>query len=177
MSYCDWHKLSLKSCQDFDLLAPNKYEYDRIGLNGRLDTIQAAVLLEKLKIFNVELQKRQKIANNYIKKFKTLKTNIILPAVLSYVKSSWAQFTIKLPPNLNRKDFQTKMKERNIPTAIYYPIPIHFQKPYKKYPISTDNLKNTIKLSECVISLPMHPYLSEKDIEYISQTVHQITNI
>ena len=66
------------------------------------------------------------------------------------------------------------MKEKNIPTAIYYPIPLHFQKPYKNFPTSSDQLINTVFLSNCVISLPMHPYLSLDDINYITQSVHEI---
>ena len=68
------------------------------------------------------------------------------------------------------------MKEKGIPTAIYYPIPIHLQKPYKKFPISSDKLVNTNRLSKCVISLPMHPYLSFEKIDYISKVAHDIIN-
>ena len=125
----------------------NKYEYDRIGMNGRMDTIQAAILLEKLTIFKSELLKREKIAKQYIERFVTLNTSIELPKILENTNSSWAQFTIKLPLNCDRDDFQIKMKEKGIPTAIYYPIPIHCQKPYKKFPISSDNLQNTNLLS------------------------------
>ena len=154
----------------------NKYEYDRIGMNGRIDTIQAAILIEKLKIFKSELVKRDELANYYKKQFLDLKTNIELPEIIIGATSSWAQFTIKLPANCNRENFQIKMKEKEIPTAIYYPIPIHFQKPYKKFPISSDNLKNTNFLSKSVISLPMHPYLTYKNIEYISNVAHDIIN-
>ena len=152
----------------------NKYEYDRIGMNGRMDTIQAAILLEKLTIFKSELLKREKIATQYIERFLELKTNIKLPKTLENTTSSWAQFTIKLPSNCNREKFQNLMKEKKIPTAIYYPIPIHCQIPYKNFPISPDDLKNTMNLSKSVISLPMHPYLSQKNVEYISNTVDEI---
>ena len=152
----------------------NKYEYDRIGMNGRMDTIQAAILLEKLTIFKSELIKREKIANQYIERFLTLNTEIKLPKLLKNTNSSWAQFTIQLPMSCDRTNFQTLMKERNIPTAIYYPIPVHCQAPYKNFPISPDNLENTMKLSNCVISLPMHPYLSPENIDYISNSVDEI---
>ena len=155
-------------------MGKNKYEYDRIGMNGRIDTIQAAILLEKLKILKSELLKREKIADQYIKKFLTLNTNIQLPKLIKNTTSSWAQFTIQLPLNCDREKFQNLMKEKNIPTAIYYPIPIHCQTPYKNFPISPDNLKNTIELSKRVISLPMHPYLSSKNIDYISNSVDKI---
>ena len=152
----------------------NKYEYDRIGMNGRIDTIQAAILLEKLRIFKSELTKREEIAKYYIEKFLRLGTNITLPKIIKNTNSSWAQFTIQLPLSCNREKFQSLMKEKQIPTAIYYPIPIHCQAPYKNFPVSPDNLKNTMKLSNCVISLPMHPYLSPKNIDYISTTVDEI---
>ena len=152
----------------------NKYEYDRIGMNGRIDTIQAAILLEKLTIFETELSKRERIAKNYIKRFLALGTNIKLPKIIKKTNSSWAQFTIQLPSNCNREKFQSLMRKKNIPTAIYYPIPIHCQAPYQNFPISPDNLKNTMELSNRVISLPMHPYLSPKNVDYISITVDEI---
>ena len=157
-------------------MGSSKYEYERIGMNGRIDTIQAAILIEKLKIFKSELTKRDELAQFYKKQFLDLDTNIELPKVILGAKSSWAQFTIKLPKNSDREYFQIKMKEKKIPTAIYYPIPIHCQKPYKKFPISSDNLTNTDILSKCVISLPMHPYLSFENIEYISKVAHEIIN-
>ena len=157
-------------------MGSNKYEYERIGMNGRMDTIQAAILIEKLKIFKSELIIRDELAKYYKKQFLYLNTNIELPKVISEATSSWAQFTIKLPPNCDRERFQIKMKEKGIPTAIYYPIPIHRQKPYKKFPISSDNLRNTNHLSKCVISLPMHPYLSFENIDYISKVAHGIVN-
>ena len=105
-----------------------------------------------------------------------MNTNIKLPEIIPNTKSSWAQFTIQLPESCNRTELQVRMKNKNIPTAIYYPIPIHCQTPYKNFPISSDNLKNTNVLSNNVISLPMHPYLTEKNIEYITQTLHDIIN-
>ena len=157
-------------------MGSDKYKYERIGLNGRIDTIQAAILLEKLKIFKSEIIKRNKIAENYKKIFKKLNTNIKLPKVLPKTRSTWAQFTIQLPEGCNRDELQVKMKDKNIPTAIYYPIPIHCQIPYKSFPTSSDNLKKTNILSNNVISLPMHPYLTTKNIEYIAQSLHDILN-
>ena len=97
-----------------------------------------------------------------------------LPKLTNNTNSSWAQFTIQLPLNCNREKFQSLMRQKNIPTAIYYPIPIHYQSPYQNFPISPDNLKNTIELSNRVISLPMHPYLSQKNVDYISITADEI---
>ena len=157
-------------------MGSDKYKYERIGLNGRIDTIQAAILLEKLKIFKSEIIKRNKIAEKYKKIFKTLNTNIKLPRVLPKTRSTWAQFTIQLPEGCNRDELQVKMKDKNIPTAIYYPIPIHCQIPYKSFPTSSDNLKITNILSNNVISLPMHPYLTTKNIEHIALSLHDILN-
>ena len=95
-----------------------------------------------------------------------------MPTVIPDATSSWAQFTIQLPIKFDRTKFQTKMKEKNIPIAIYYPIPLHEQKPYKKYLLSNDNLKNTVYLSKHVMSLPMHPYLKENEIIYISKNIN-----
>ena len=155
-------------------MSKNKYKYERIGINGRMDSIQAAVLIEKLLIFKKELVERQKIADNYKKYFKELNTKIILPKIIEKAKSSWAQFTIIIPKNLNRDFLQKKLLKKGIPTAIYYPIPLHKQKPYKNFPIPSTGLKSTDFLSKNVISLPMHPYLTLKDIKYITLNVHNI---
>ena len=101
-------------------MGSNKYEYDRIGMNGRIDTIQAAILIEKLKIFKSELIKRGQLAEYYKRQFLDLGTNIKLPKVISGATSSWAQFTIRLPLNCDREDFQLKMKEIIINVIEYY---------------------------------------------------------
>ena len=155
-------------------MGKNRYIYERIGINGRMDTIQAAILIEKLSIFKNELIKRQKIADLYFKYFKKLNTNITLPKILSYVKSNWAQFTVVLPKTINRELLQKQMLLKNIPTAIYYPIPLHKQKPYKQYPVSIEGLKNTNYLSNNVLSLPIHPYLKQKEIEYITYNLDKM---
>ena len=157
-------------------MGKNRYEYERLGINGRIDTIQATILIEKLNIFNKELIKRELVAKEYKKNFADLNTNIQLPAIIPGATSTWAQFTIILPEKINRDLFQKKLSSKNIPTAIYYAKPLHKQKPYKFYPISIDKLKNTEYLSKNVISLPMHPYLSKKEISYICENVHNIIN-
>ncbi len=153
-------------------MGKNRYEYDRIGMNARMSTIQAAVLLEKLEIFPSELRERQVVANNYHKHLNGLKLNIKLPLLKSNFESSWAQYTIILPDNINRSKLQEELKSKNIPTAIYYPIPLNEHDPYKNYPVSNNGLANTIYLSQNVLSLPMHPYLTENDIINISKSIH-----
>ena len=154
-------------------MGKNRYEYDRIGMNARISTIQAAVLLEKLEIFPSELRKRQDVANNYNKYLNDLKLNIKLPLIKNKCVSSWAQYTIILPENIDRSKLQEELKSKDIPTAIYYPIPLNEQEPYKNFPISKNGLANTNYLAQNVISLPMHPYLTEDDIINISKNIHK----
>ena len=154
----------------------NRYEYDRIGMNARMSTIQAAILLEKLAIFPDELKKRQQVADYYNACLKKLDLGLQLPTLKKNVKSSWAQYTIILPKNIDRSLLQETLKLRNIPTAVYYPIPLNEHKPYKDYPVSKAGLKITYELSKNVLSLPMHPYLKRKDINYISNNIGEAIN-
>ena len=154
-------------------MGKSRYEYDRIGMNARISTIQAAILLEKLEIFPSELNKRQAVANNYYKHLNDLNLKIKLPLLKSKFISSWAQYTIILPDNINRDKLQESLKFKDIPTAVYYPIPLNEHKPYKNYPVSKSGLINTNYLARNVLSLPMHPYLSEDDIIYISKNIYE----
>ena len=154
-------------------MGKSRYEYDRIGMNARISTIQAAILLEKLEIFPSELNKRQAVANNYYKHLNDLNLKIKLPLLKSKFISSWAQYTIILPDNINRDKLQESLKFKDIPTAVYYPIPLNEHKPYKDYPVSKSGLINTNYLARNVLSLPMHPYLSEDDIIYISKNIYE----
>ncbi len=154
-------------------MGKNRYEYDRIGMNARISTIQAAILLEKLEIFPSELSKRQDVANNYNKHLNDLKLNIKLPLIKNECVSSWAQYTIILPENIDRSKLQEELKSNDIPTAIYYPIPLNEHEPYKNFPISKSGLANTNYLARNVLSLPMHPYLTEDDIINISKNIHK----
>ena len=154
-------------------MGKNRYEYDRIGMNARISTIQAAILLEKLEIFPSELRKRQEVANNYNKHLNDLKLNIKLPLIKNKCVSSWAQYTIILPENIDRSKLQEELKSKGIPTAIYYPIPLNEHEPYKNFPISKSGIANTNYLARNVLSLPMHPYLTEDDIINISKNIHE----
>ena len=158
-------------------MGKNRYEYDRIGMNARISTIQAAILLEKLEIFPSELRKRQDVANNYNKYLNDLKLNIKLPLIKNKCVSSWAQYTIILPENIDRSKLQEELKSKDIPTAIYYPIPLNEHEPYKNFPISKSGLANTNYLARNVLSLPMHPYLTEDDIINISKNIHEAFKI
>ena len=158
-------------------MGKNRYEYDRIGMNARISTIQAAILLEKLEIFPSELRKRQDVANKYNKHLNDLKLNIKLPLIKNKCVSSWAQYTIILPENIDRSKLQEELKSKDIPTAIYYPIPLNEHEPYKNFPISKSGLANTNYLARNVLSLPMHPYLTEYDIINISKNIHEAFKI
>jgi dTDP-4-amino-4,6-dideoxygalactose transaminase len=153
-------------------MGKKRYEYDRIGMNARMSSLQAAILLEKLEIFPEELKKRQVVANNYNKYLNSLNLGIKVPKINDNFKSSWAQYTILLPENFNRDKLQEYLKSKNIPTAVYYPIPLNEHKPYNKYPVSKSGLDVTYYLSKNVLSLPMHPYLKEDEIIYISDNIN-----
>lgn len=141
----------------------HKYEHVRIGVTGRLDTIQAAILIEKLKIFPDEIAKRNVIAKRYN---DALQNACIVPHVPDGLISTWAQYTIRVT-NGRRDEVADKLKGAGIPTAIYYPKPLHRQTAYKHYPAAGGNLPVTDQLCDEVLSLPMHPYLDEETQERI----------
>ena len=154
-------------------MGKSRYEYDRIGMNARMSTIQAAILLEKLEIFPDEINKRQEVVDSYNKHLSKVDLGLKLPYLKDKFKSSWAQYTVVLPDDINRELLQEKLKLKNVPTAIYYPIPLNDHKPYNHFPVSKAGLETTYKLSKTVLSLPMHPYLQEKDIVYITQSISE----
>ena len=131
----------------------DRYEHVRIGLNSRLDTIQAAILIEKLKIFDDEIEKRNVVAKRYNDAFAN-SNRIVTPRVIGGAVSSWAQYTLQVE---NRAEFQAGLKERGVPSAVYYPIPLSKQKAYAHYPAAPTPVSEA--LSQRVVSLPMHPYL------------------
>ena len=131
----------------------DRYEHVRIGMTSRLDTIQAAVLREKLRVFPEEIERRDEIALRYSSVFRDI-SGVKIPEVVQNARSVWAQYTLRVK---NRQILQNYLKEQGIPTAIYYPIPLNRQLPYREYPSAPTPV--TEKLSSEVISLPMHPYL------------------
>jgi len=131
----------------------DRYEHVRIGLNSRLDTIQAAILIEKLKIFQDEIDARNAVARRYNEAFKG-SIRIVAPHVVEGAVSTWAQYTLKVE---NRAKFQADLKAAGVPTAVYYPIPLSKQKAYAHFPGAPTPVSEA--LSQKVVSLPMHPYL------------------
>jgi len=146
----------------------DKYENIRIGINGRLDTIQAAILLEKLKIFPEELELRNEVANKYSLKLKNVVKTPTIPE--GYI-SSWAQYSVLLENVELRDKFQSHLKEKGIPTAIYYPIPLHLQKAFSYLAYKEGDFPVSEDISKRIVSLPMHPYLKDEDIDFISGVV------
>ena len=141
-------------------------DHEQIGLNSRLDTIQAAILLEKLKIFPDEIKARNQIADRYT---KALKSNILrTPKVINGGVSTWAQYAIEVP---NRDDVMAGMRAANIPVAAYYPLPTHLQTAYKDYPISPDGLPYTMAAKDVIMALPMHAYLKPEDQDIVIETL------
>ncbi len=132
----------------------DKYDNVRVGLNSRLDTIQAAILLPKLEVFADEIETRNVVAKRYSDGLRGAALRV--PVVMDGVVSTWAQYTIEVP---NPVDFADKLREKNIPTARYYPKPVHMQTAYKHFPSGAGGMAHTEDCLETVISLPMHPYL------------------
>jgi len=141
----------------------DKYDNVRIGMNGRMDTIQAAVLIEKLKIFPDEIVARDRIARRYS---AALEKHCIVPRVPDGLASVWAQYTVRIPGG-RRDAVAAALKAEGIPTAIYYLKPMHRQTAYRHYPVAGNGLPVSDALAGEVLSLPMHPYLSESDQDRI----------
>jgi dTDP-4-amino-4,6-dideoxygalactose transaminase len=133
----------------------DKYDNVRIGLASRLDTMQAAILIEKLKIFPDEIDARNATARRYN---EGLSDVAIVPAVPPGMTSVWAQYTIRVQGG-RRDALAAELKAERIPTAIYYPIPLHRQQAYKQYPVGKGGVAVSDQLADEVISLPMHAYL------------------
>ncbi len=135
-----------------------RYKHKYIGIGGRLDTIQAAILLAKLPNFKKELKDRQRVADRYTNGLE------ITPSIKLNRKSAWAQYTLRVK---NRDILQLKLKENGIPTSVFYPIPLHLQECFKYLNYKHNNFPESEKASNEVISLPMNPYLTDDQIEYI----------
>jgi dTDP-4-amino-4,6-dideoxygalactose transaminase len=133
----------------------DKYDASRIGITGRLDSIQAAVLIEKLKIFPEEIAARERAAARYSERLADVAT---VPHVGNESTSVWAQYTIRLTPG-RRDGLAAALKARGIPTAIYYRKPLHRQEAYRRFPVADGGAPVSERLAEEVISLPMHAYL------------------
>ncbi|WP_332689135.1 DegT/DnrJ/EryC1/StrS family aminotransferase [Bosea sp. (in: a-proteobacteria)] len=146
-----------------------KYDNVRVGVNSRLDTIQAAVLIEKLKVYAEELEKRQLVAQRYTQALKDL---VVTPYVMPDCVSTWAQYTIRV--DADRRDaFQAALKAKGVPTTVYYPKPLHQQTAYKHFPVAGNGLPISERVAQEVVALPMHPYLDVATQDYIIEAVRE----
>ena len=134
----------------------NKYDNVRIGINARLDAIQAAVLLGKLPRFEWELEQRQVVAKRYDKALAGVAT---VPAVRSYNRSSWAQYSIRVK---DREAVQARLKDAGVPTAVFYPKPLHLQQAFGYLGYKKGDMPISEEVARDIVSLPMHPYMDEK---------------
>ena len=145
----------------------DKYDNVRIGMNSRLDTIQAAILQVKLQAFDKEVELVNEAARHYT---ELLKGYVKTPVNPEGFGSSWAQYTIQLPNEEQRNHLQATLKEAGIPSMVYYPKPMHLQTAFQHL-TSYGTHQTSIKLSQTVLSLPMHPYIEASNIEHISSTL------
>lgn len=140
-----------------------RYHHKYIGMGGRLDTIQAAVLNVKLKYYKKDLTLRQEVANKYTKALEN-KLNLILPFVDKKTTSAWAQYSIRVK---NRDEVQEKLKIAGIPMAVHYPMPLHLQECFTYLGYKKGDFPISEIVSSEIMSLPMNPYITDEEIEYI----------
>jgi UDP-2-acetamido-2-deoxy-ribo-hexuluronate aminotransferase len=147
----------------------SRYDNVRIGVNGRMDTIQAAVVLCKLEIFKDELAKRQVVAKQYLQQLKD--TTLTLPVIPENCVSAYAQLTFMAPDKETRDRIVSELKAENIPIMVYYAVPMHMQTAFAELGYQPEDLPVCADMSNRVFSVPMHPYLKSEEIEEICQHI------
>jgi dTDP-4-amino-4,6-dideoxygalactose transaminase len=145
----------------------DKYDNVRVGLNGRMDTLQAAILIEKLRIFPAEIERRNRVASRYSAELASVAH---VPQLRAGATSVWAQYTIRVPAP-RRNALAEGLRARGIPTAIHYAKPVHRQPAYRTYPVAGNGLPVSERIADEVISLPMHPYLEETEQDRVIEAV------
>ena len=150
----------------------DKYDNREIGMNSRLDTLQAAVLLPKLRAFEAyEVEAVNKVADVYT---AALKDRVVTPTVPEGFYSSWAQYTLMLDSKETRERVQKALKAKGIPTMVYYPRGLHQQAAYAWMGLSDEAFPHTTKATQCVLSLPMHPYMDPDEQKYIIDSLLEV---
>lgn len=144
-----------------------RYHHPRIGVNARMDTIQAAVLLGKLEIFDGEVRRRGEIGRRYSELLEDL---VVVPEVSGANSSVFAQYTIEVN---GRPAFQQRMAERGVPTTVHYPEAIHLQPAFAHLGYRVGDFPCAERAAERVVSLPMHPYLAERDLAFVVGAVRE----
>ena len=153
----------------------DKYDNREIGMNSRLDTLQAAILLPKFKAFkDYEIDAVNEVAKKYS---EALKDRVVTPTVPEGYLSSWAQYTILLDNKAQRDSVQAKLKEKGIPSMVYYPRGLHQQAAYKWMELSDADYPNTMAATQRVLSLPMHPYMKDEEQNYIIKSLLEALSI
>ncbi len=148
----------------------DKYDNVRLGINGRLDTIQAAILLEKLSIFNDEVMLRNKKASYYLSK---LRSSFKKPFIPKQYESCWAQFSVVATSRKRKEECINLLNKNGIPTMSYYPIPLHLQKVFFYLGYKKTQFTNSEKISDSIFSIPMHPYLKSSDQNKIVEIINE----
>jgi UDP-2-acetamido-2-deoxy-ribo-hexuluronate aminotransferase len=145
-----------------------RYHHKYIGLGARMDTIQCAVVNVKLKHYKKDLALRQEVEQKYTDQFKIQNSKFITPIVKDDRTSAWAQYSVRVQ---DRDTLQTKLKEKGIPTAVHYPMPLHLQECFAYLGYKKGDFPVAEKVSQEILSLPMNPYLTDDKIEYIVKEV------
>jgi len=148
-------------------MGADRYDNDRIGINGRLDSLQAAVLLSKLSVFPTELESRQRVADRYTAGLSKL-PGFTFQKVADGCKSAWAQYSIL---HERRADIQAALKAAGIPSVIYYPKPLHIQKAFDNLGYSPEDMPVSMKLANNIFSLPMHPYMTDEQVDEVCAVI------
>lgn len=159
----------LRSLRALGKSPTDKYDNREVGLNSRLDTLQAAILLPKFRAFrDYELAAVNRVAERYT---AALKDKLATPAVPEGYLSSWAQYTVLLPERKERDALQARMKSKGIPTMVYYPRGLHQQKAYAWMRLDDADYPNTLAAAQRVLSLPMHPYMKEEEQDFVIESL------
>jgi len=151
----------------------DRYENVRLGITGRLDSLQAAILAVKLKVFPDELSKRQRVADAYARAIQASGLPLQIPSVPAGLLSSWAQYSVLATDSVARQDYRDKLHDKGVPTAVYYPIPLHLQRAFAHLDHKKGDFPVAESLAERIFSLPMHPYLDEEEVTRIVEAMRR----
>jgi UDP-2-acetamido-2-deoxy-ribo-hexuluronate aminotransferase len=148
-----------------------RYQHKYIGIGGRMDTMQCAVVKVKLKFYKKDLALRQEIATKYTKLLSNITQSLITPIIMDNCTSAFAQYSIRVK---NRNEVQQKLKEVGIPTAVHYPIPLHLQECFEYLGYKKGDLPISEMVSDEIMSLPINPYIKNNELHYISESLKEI---